>query len=1322
MTNNIIVNENFVNTDDFKKIVDELFIKCSDKSMPSNIYNNITRIKDSLTQNITPSKELIIDVLTELCPQKISSLVKMYNISDKYKICEDGDNCEKNNNYFSMADEIFNCVSAEIKPISYYLDNKDNYYEINKYLDNDSEIPYTYFNTNVPQESRIVSTKNEKKDSKNTITLKIKNEDLCEDLLAIRILIKLKYNKNESDMDDRKILCIKAFVKNDAYGSTKNSNFFRTHYKNNTNQKYEKLYNKVHLRDCCLNSFNGEEPFEYIAKVYNAVSSCNDFCLGIKDKKDSNESKENNKKSNHGSCNDSSCNSKHEHSDDSKHNDISMVDFIKSVKSIDITTTEQKDCNESSHYIQKFAKYCFHTKYLIFVHTAEVHQQVCLFLALILVKCNNRLCREFLDTLPFVYKQMIMNSGCIAGHDESKTDVNANDKESLSDKIIFWKMHAKNYGLNVKKLIDKCKELTNDDDNKSNGMFGGSDNEKERVKKMINYLEKIGSGFFLLKIHEQLIRLIDYAKVTYNNPKICSVDDINREIISRITEINKNRKPGELFINYEDHELKKYTDNLEKFKQCTMQRILNMSEGQLMIKKQIFNFVMDYVTNPKPLTNRKFLCLVGPPGVGKTFISLAIARILFFNEDENPSDDDIKLFVHILSIPALTDENTLLGSNSVYVGAKPGLLTREALFNDKLCRKLFIFDEIDKKSRHIEQLIPIFDSTQNSRISDNYLDCEVDLRTCVLIATANEKNNIHPILRDRLHIINVSGYNNYTKSKMVQTHILTKLLSESSIKDDILHIPLCVLETLINDRTREAGVRSLKNLVSDIIGKVKTGILYENYDYGKILNNFNNDLNEMETTAYKISDEIALNGKFSDESDIVQKYYKEFYEYDRYNIKEFYEKISKRYKKLLKLSMTEPNEKHYIILTKDDIDIIFQDKYKYDRDNIDVVTKWEPGKIFGLYATSMGLGGILPITVKLNKSLANKDVLVTLGAKETMKESAMISTMLVSDYIVNMYKNINNKNKEQFKKYFGINGDEFKEHIENVVKISSPHVILDSSTPKDGPSAGGAFMIAYLSKILNHTLSKNVGITGEISSNLKITAIGGLNMKINGAIIAGCRSVVAPDENKQDIIRELVYENSIDVKNEVEKRVAFIYKENNSYILLVRTSPQNDKNVNNEKIKLCAFDINVEYGKPEYLKVTEDHSKFVETDVPSLYKLKLNLVNDTLIDPSEGLGKNIIVYDTEDKSKHKHGHNAKYITLADIMKTHFVVFSLEHINEIYYYMVMSKHVYNGEKLSEIIDPVNIEYIEFDGNSKKNRETIIPVNTIQEKDDDNDVEN
>jgi ATP-dependent Lon protease len=987
-------------------------------------------------------------------------------------------------------------------------------------------------------------------------------------------------------------------------------------------------------------------------------------------KKDKDKDKENkcsnkDKDDNHTTCSDHNC------------AENSMCEFVNLIKSDKFKDSNSSDnCTESAHYIQKFAKYCFHTKYLIIVHTAEFHPQVCLFLALILVRCNNRLCREFLNTIPNIYKQSIMVSGCITGYDESKTDANIDSKETLSEKIVFWKSHSEKNGLNVKKLIDKCNEvLKNDEDKHGGGLFGDSNGEKERNKKMVNYLEKIGSGFFMLNIHEQLINLINYAKITYGNPKISSLADICKEVLKEV----KYRKS--LSTNYEDYELKNYLKNFNNFKQHVMKTILNMSEGQMSIKKQLYTYIIDFVTNPKPLTSRKILCLVGPPGVGKTFISLAIARILFFNEDENPTDEEVKQLVYILSIPGITDENSLLGSNSVYVGAKPGLLTRELLFNNKLCRKLIVFDEIDKHSKYIEQLIPVLDYTQNDKITDNYFDIELDMRSSVLIATANDASNIHPILKDRLHIINVSGYNTYTKAKMVQSHIAPKLLTERSLDNNLLHIPIPVLESIIQKRTCEAGVRKLKEIVLDIITTVKLGLQYD-YDI---------DLtpNPDDDEGFFISDEDAFNGEFTSKNANAHKYYKKYYGYKHKNIAEFYEKIKNRYNKCHKLDVIDSTKNPRIIITTNDLDIILNNR-EHRIDHIEDVKKWEPGKVIGLYATSMGIGGILPIAIKLNKSLVDKGILVTLGAKDTMKDSAMISTMLVSDYIVNLYGDDSYENgNNNFKNYFGIDKNNFKSHVEKLINETSPHIILDSSTPKDGPSAGGAFMIGYLSKLLNHTLSKKVGITGEISSNLTITAIGGLNMKINGAMQGGCRSVVIPKENVKDLINEIVYENSIDVKNTYQKRLAFIYysESEKSYMMLVRTSPQNDIHKSDDEIKISSFDINIPHGEKDFLLVdhkSNNNYTFKHAYVPSLYKLKLDVEN-RLIDPNYGL--NIKIYDN--------------VTLADVMRSHFVVLGLENIDEIYYYMVMAKHVLDDPNVKEIktIDVACIETVSLDGITK-----------------------
>jgi ATP-dependent Lon protease len=1307
MTNNNIGNEILIDLKNFKESIMELNILCTSNSLSNSIHCLLSNLNKLIDENCTiVNNQSILNVLKEICPKKISNILKIFNID-----------LTNTADYLNIADSIFKCISVDVKPIEYYKENSENYYEINRYLASNNIIPYAYFNTNIPNESRVVTNKNDKKENKNTITLKIKNEDLNEDLLSINLLIKLPNNKY--------ILNVKAYVVNDSYATIRNDNkLFIKFFKHNYIEEYTNLYNKVHLRDCCLNSLNGEQPFEYIKKVYDTIRNCNFLCNTINDNKSTDKNKP--------------CNECKKGDDCNKTEKQQNVDFVKLIKNYKSNEEPNIECIESAHYIQKFAKYCFHTKYLVIVHTAEYHPQVCLFLALILVRCNNRLCREFLDTLPYIYKKMIMESNCIGGYDESKTDININDKEPLSDKIIFWKSYTSKYGLNLKKLIDKCNELCKDDDNKnSGGMFGDNNGEKERTKKMVNYLEKISSGFFLLNIHNQLIKLIEYARDMYSDSKINSLDDINKAIMKKVMEYHKISLP------YEDIEVTKYKNNLNKFKQSVIKKILNMSEGQLSIKKSIYQYIIDFVTNPKPLTSRKILCLVGPPGVGKTYISLCIARILFFNEDENPTDEEVKQLVYILSIPGITNENALLGSNAVYVGAQPGVISKELLFLNKLCRKLIIFDEIDKESKYIEQLIPILDYTQNDKIVDNYFDIELDMRACVLIATANDKNNIHPILKDRLHIIEVSGYSNYTKSKMVQTHIMTKLLSERSIDENLIHIPIPVLELLINDRTREAGVRKLKELITDIISYVKTGIQYDDIDHSSLINNINMKLNEKENKAYYITDMQALQNNLTSTDSEIMSLYDKYYNYNKYNIEEFYQKISARYKKYIKSYLIDPTLSHKIILTKNDIDIIFSDRRKINYEHIDDIVKWEPGKVIGLYATTMGLGGILPISIKLNKSLAGKKTLVTLAAQETMKDSAMISTMLVSDYIINMYNNILNKN--DFKLYFGIDIEDFKLHLENIIKISSPHIILDSSTPKDGPSAGGAFMIAYLSKILNHELSNKVAITGEISSNLKITAIGGLNMKINGAMHAGCRSIVSPIENIDDVLREIVYENSIDVKNEHKKRLAFIYycEKEQSYILLVRSSPSNEKKYDDDQnIKLSAFDINVDYGKVEYLnydklskpddcetdcdssnsgtescilvdtiniitkkdlkkkkdrKKTKDNKINKKDTIPTLFKIKLNAITDKkLIDPVIGLNKVIITT------------NEKEITLADIMRNYFLVLSLDNINEIYYYMVMSKYIFDPVSTKDkiiYIDTVKINEVEFDGIKRDKDEGI-----------------
>jgi len=1167
---NKICRENIkINFDEFKKSYSKLVL-----SYTNNSLNTLTL--PSNPDNFKDEPQKIISILEIVCPEKFKYICGIFNIEVESKISD-------------VYNKVFRCNKVEIIDASELLD-KD-YFEISNFKNSKDIKTYTYFNSVIPKESRIVTNKSKKGvDTSATISLKIKNDDLENDLLAINILVKIP---NTNDI----FLNINATTFNDSHNVIRNTDEFNQCFNTHIHtDSPDDLYDLVHLRDCCLNSFNGKRPFDYIKNVWVFIGSCDSLCNNSIPEPTNSYCQE-------------------------------TVTFIEHMKKSNYKDFGDNVCTESAHFIRKFAKYCFHTKYLISVYTAKYQRQLCLFLAIILVKCNNRLCREFLNSLPNKYKCLILDSGHILGHEENKSNIIINEEETLSDKIMFWKLYTKKFGLNVKKLIDKCTELLPIDDEKSGGLFGGSENgDKERSKKMLKYIREIGSDFFLLNVHEELINLIDYTKSIMPNKKIISINDIYNIINDPNTE-------NDISINVVRDSVKKYNSSILKFKNYVQDTIANMSEGQNTVKLELFKYIMDIVTNPKPLASRKILCLVGPPGVGKTFISLAIAKILFFNEHENPSDDDIKKLVHIISVPGINDENTLLGSNSVYVGSKPGILTKELLFNKQLSRKLIIFDEIDKSSKCTEQFIPILDYTQNDKITDNYFDIELDMRISMIVATANDANSIHPILKDRLHIINVSGYNTYTKVKMVQDYIAPKLLEERSLPNNLIHFPESVLERIILNKTCEAGVRKLKNFVLDCITSVKLGLEYTDEQYEN-------------QSKYLITDDEAI-------TKLDGNYY---YGYDNKNIEEFNIRINRRFNKYYKLRRAKENAN--IIITMNDIDIILNAR-EHRIEHIMGIKKWEAGKIIGLYATTMGIGGILPISVKLNKSLLDKGLLITLGAKETMKESATISTMLVSDYLQHMYNN------NDFEPYFGINKENFNKLINDVVNNSSPHIILDSSTPKDGPSAGGAFMVAYLSKILNVILSNKVGITGEISSNFTITAIGGLNMKINGAMQGGLRSVIIPKENTMDFINELVYENSINVKNSYGQRIAFIYysEQDNSYMLLVRTSPSsNQKNTNNNDNKKPkkSLNVNVDIGKYEYLLCNENN-KFINEDVPTLYKIKLG---STLIEPKKL--NEIKLFTNND------------FTLEDVMKSHFTIFALENINEIYHFMIKAKDVFNSE--------------------------------------------
>ncbi|MBU1012427.1 MAG: endopeptidase La [Bacteroidetes bacterium] len=217
------------------------------------------------------------------------------------------------------------------------------------------------------------------------------------------------------------------------------------------------------------------------------------------------------------------------------------------------------------------------------------------------------------------------------------------------------------------------------------------------------------------------------------------------------------------------------------------------------------------------------LCLVGPPGVGKTSLGKSVARAL-----------DRKYIR--MSLGGLRDEAELRGHRKTYIGAMPGRIIQN-LKKAKSSNPVFVLDEIDKVGGNSNQgdpqsaLLEILDPEQNNSFYDNYLELDFDLSRIMFIATANTLSTIHSALRDRMEIIDLSGYLIEEKIEIARRHLIPKQLAEHGLKKSQLSFGKNVVEKIIDDYTRESGVRSLeKNIAKIIRNKAKFIVMNKEFD------------------------------------------------------------------------------------------------------------------------------------------------------------------------------------------------------------------------------------------------------------------------------------------------------------------------------------------------------------------------------------------------------------------------------------------------------------------------------------------------------------
>ena len=245
----------------------------------------------------------------------------------------------------------------------------------------------------------------------------------------------------------------------------------------------------------------------------------------------------------------------------------------------------------------------------------------------------------------------------------------------------------------------------------------------------------------------------------------------------------------------------------------------NDHHGLEKVKKRIIEYLA--VLKLKDDMKAPILCFYGPPGVGKTSLGKSIACAL---------DREFERF----SLGGIRDEAEIRGHRRTYIGALPGRILR-AMKKAGKGNPVIMLDEIDKvgadyRGDPTSALLEVLDPEQNDTFSDNYLDLEYDLSKVLFIATANNLDTIPPPLRDRMEIIPISGYTQEEKTQIAKNYLLPKQISENGLKGDQLTLNDAGLAKIIEEYTRESGVRNLDREIASICRGIAAKVAFKEID------------------------------------------------------------------------------------------------------------------------------------------------------------------------------------------------------------------------------------------------------------------------------------------------------------------------------------------------------------------------------------------------------------------------------------------------------------------------------------------------------------
>ncbi|KAL4968597.1 endopeptidase La [Aspergillus stella-maris] len=470
------------------------------------------------------------------------------------------------------------------------------------------------------------------------------------------------------------------------------------------------------------------------------------------------------------------------------------------------------------------------------------------------------------------------------------------------------------------------------------------------------------------------------------------------------------------------------------------------------VKDRILEFIA--VGKLRGTVEGKILCLVGPPGVGKTSIGKSIARALSRQ-------------YYRFSVGGLTDVAEIKGHRRTYVGALPGRII-QALKKCQTENPLILIDEVDKIGRGHQgdpssALLELLDPEQNSSFLDHYMDVPVDLSKVLFVCTANVTDTIPRPLLDRMEIIELSGYVADEKMAIAQRYLAPAARELTGLKDVDVTLKEDAIEELIKSYCRESGVRNLKKQIEKVYRKAAF----------KIVSDLGEDV---------LAEEKALTAEGKAAQEESQK--------DGEPIERSSES-EKSTAETPRVALKVPDSVQ-VSIGKDSLtDYVGPPIYTADR----LYDTFPPGVTMGLAWTSMG-GAALYVESILENALTPESrpgLDITGNLQNVMKESTQIAYSFVKSVMAKEYPE---------NRFF----EKAKLHMH----------CPEGAVPKDGPSAGITMATSLLSLALNHPLDPTIAMTGELTVTGKVLRIGGLREKTVAARRAGAKHIIFPADNMSD--------------------------------------------------------------------------------------------------------------------------------------------------------------------------------------------------------------